>query len=210
MRIVWHGHACFEIMDGSRIVTDPHDGKSIGIPPPMVEADIVFISHDHYDHNCSRIVKGNPVIVDSMVDESIKGVRIRSFSSFHDDAQGAKRGGNRIYHFELGSLSFCHLGDLGHPLSDEVVSSIVNVDVLFVPVGGVFTVDGESAWEIVSRIHPKIAVPMHYRVRGLSLSIRPVEDFLEQASVPITRVGNEMIFEKEDLPRSTEVWVFSL
>ncbi|MFQ6060978.1 MAG: MBL fold metallo-hydrolase, partial [Thermoplasmata archaeon] len=85
-----------------------------------------------------------------------------------------------------------------------------NVDVLFVPVGGVFTVDGESAWEIVSRIHPKIAVPMHYRVRGLSLSIRPVEDFLEQASVPITRVGNEMIFEKEDLPRSTEVWVFSL
>jgi len=71
------------------------------------------------------------------------------------------------------------------------------------------TVDGEIGWKIVSAIGPRIVVPMHCRVRGLSLSIRPLEDFLEHATVPVTRVGNEVAFEKEDFPDSTEVWVFS-
>ncbi|UCF09255.1 MAG: MBL fold metallo-hydrolase, partial [Thermoplasmata archaeon] len=54
-KIRWHGHACFEIGDGTTIVTDPHDGKSIGIKPPNTKADVVLISHDHFDHNCLRV-----------------------------------------------------------------------------------------------------------------------------------------------------------
>lgn len=191
------------------IVTDPHDGKSIGIAPPSVEADLVLLSHDHYDHNCARIVRGNPTVVDSVVDGTKKGVNVRTFETFHDDADGSKRGNNRVYRFELDGVSLCHLGDLGHILSDELISSMGKIDILFIPVGGVFTVDGEIGWKIVSAIRPRIAVPMHYRVRGLSLSIRPLEDFLGHATVPITRVGNEVVFEKEDFPESTEVWVFS-
>ena len=54
MRIRWHGHSCFEISDGkTTIVTDPHDGRSLGIRPPSVSADIVLISHDHSDHSGS-------------------------------------------------------------------------------------------------------------------------------------------------------------
>jgi L-ascorbate metabolism protein UlaG (beta-lactamase superfamily) len=84
------------------------------------------------------------------------------------------------------------------------------IDILFIPVGSVFTIDGETAWKLVKKIDPKIAVPMHYRVRGLSLSIRPLGDFMDQVDIPVSRVGNEIIFEKEDLPEDTEVWVFSL
>ncbi|UCD93095.1 MAG: MBL fold metallo-hydrolase [Methanobacteriota archaeon] len=209
MRIAWHGHACFEINDGSTVVTDPHDGKSIGLAPPIVEADLVLLSHDHYDHNCARIVKGNPTVVESAVEETIKGAKIRTFKTFHDEAGGEKRGDNRIFSFEMDGVTFCHLGDLGHPLGDELVSSIGPVDVLFVPVGSVFTIDGAAGWETVAKIKPKIAVPMHYRLRGLSLSLRPLEDFLSHARVVVTRVGNEVVFVKDDLPESTEVWVFT-
>jgi L-ascorbate metabolism protein UlaG (beta-lactamase superfamily) len=210
MRVVWHGHACFEVNDGATVVTDPHDGKSIGIAPPSVEADIVLVSHSHFDHDCARIVGGNPKVVDSTVSETILGVKMRAVQAFHDEDDGRKRGNIRLYCFEMDGVSFCHLGDLGHTLSDDAVSAIGDVDVLFIPVGSVFTIDGPAAWEIVKKIRPKVAIPMHYRVRGLSLSIRPLGDFLDQVDAPVTRVGNEVAFEKEDLPTSTEVWVFSL
>lgn len=210
MRIAWHGHACFEINDGLTVVTDPHDGKSIGIAPPSVEADIVLISHDHFDHNCARIVRGNPTVVESILNEPVKGMRARAFATYHDEEHGRKRGNNRIYRFELDDVAFLHLGDLGHLLSDETASAIGDVDVMFIPVGSVFTIDGEAAWKTVRQIKPRIAIPMHYRVKGLSLSIRPLGDFLDHVDIPTTRVGNEVVFEKEDLPESTQVWVFSL
>jgi L-ascorbate metabolism protein UlaG (beta-lactamase superfamily) len=210
MRIVWHGHACFEVNNGVTVVTDPHDGKSIGIAPPSVEADVVLLSHDHFDHNYARIVGGNPNVVESMINEPVMGMRTRAFQTYHDGQDGRKRGENRVYKFELDGVSFCHLGDLGHPLSEEMISALGDLDVLFIPVGSVFTIDGETAWKLVTKVQPKVAVPMHYRVKGLSLSIRPLGDFLDQAGAPIMRVGNEVTFEKEDLPQSTEVWVFSL
>lgn len=210
MRIVWHGHACFEINDGITVVTDPHDGKSIGIARPSLEADLVLVSHNHFDHNCTKVVEGNPQIVESIVDETIMGVRTRALQTYHDTVDGRKRGNNRVYRFEMDGVSFCHLGDLGHMLSDGTLEALGPIDVLFIPVGSVFTIDGETAWRLITEIDSRIAVPMHYRVGGLSLSIRPVSDFLDQVDVPVTKVGNEIVFEKEDLPKDTEVWVFSL
>ncbi len=210
VRIVWHGHACFEVNDGITVVTDPHDGKSIGIARPSLEADMVLVSHDHFDHNCTKAVEGNPLIVESTVNETIMGVRTRALQTYHDTVDGRKRGNNRIYRFEMDGVSFCHLGDLGHTLSDRMLEALGSIDVLFIPVGSVFTIDGETAWRLVTEIDPRIAVPMHYRVGGLSLSIRPLGDFLDLVDSPVTRVGNEIIFEKEDLPEDTEVWVFSL
>ena len=210
MRVVWHGHACFEVNDGVTIVTDPHDGEQVGLAPPSVEADIVLISHDHYDHNCGHVVKGDPKIINRSLDESVMGTHMRSFETYHDEVKGQKRGRNRIYLFEMEGIRFLHLGDLGHLLADDLVSTIGRVDVLFVPVGSVFTIGGEAGWRTVNQIKPRVAVPMHYWVKGLSLSIRPLEDFLDVVDVPITKVGNEVTFEKEDLPESTEVWVFNL
>jgi len=51
---------------------------------------------------------------------------------------------------------------------------------------------------------------MHYRIGGLSLSIRPVDDYLRNfPEDKIVRVGNEIEIKQEDLPDSSEVWVFS-
>lgn len=212
MFIRWHGHACFEISNGTTVVTDVHDGKSIGIRPPDVEGDIALQSHDHFDHNCARLVKGGDVtVITSSEPTEVKGIKIHGVGTFHDEDRGTKRGTNIIFKFEMDGMKFCHLGDLGELLTDDHVSQIGDVDVLFCPVGGTFTVDAEGAWKVINAIKPKIVVPMHYRVGGLSLSIAPIDGFLERASgQEIIKVGNEIEFSKEDIPENQEIWVFSL
>jgi L-ascorbate metabolism protein UlaG (beta-lactamase superfamily) len=212
MKIRWHGHACFEIGDGATLVTDPHDGKSIGIKPPHVKADMVFISHDHFDHNCLRVVEGRDLLVlDSCGNSNRNGIDIKGILTYHDDSGGTKRGENLLFRFVVDGIVMCHLGDLGHVLSEDMVRQLGNIDILFIPVGNVFTIGPHEAWDVVRLLNPRIVIPMHYRVGGLSLSIKPVDTFLEGAEKDsIVKVGNEIDFEKEDLPDELEVWVFTL
>ncbi|HIH76463.1 MAG TPA: MBL fold metallo-hydrolase [Methanomassiliicoccales archaeon] len=203
-------HSCFEINDQATVVMDPHDGRSIGVKPPSLRADVVTISHDHFDHNAVRVIKGEYVVVKDVTPRTVKGVAIRGITGFHDDVNGEKRGRMNIFHLTLDGVRFCHLGDLGHMLSEAQIEELGEVDVLFLPVGGVFTIDGAQAQLLVRSINPKVAIPMHFRVGGLSLSIQNADGFLK--GLPddkVVRVGNEVEFEAEDLPEETEYWVFS-
>ena len=109
----------------------------------------------------------------------------------------------------MDEMNFCHLGDLGHILDKKIVNRIGNVDILFIPVGSVFTLDGSDAYMTTELIAPKVVIPMHYHVGGLSLSIQGVEPFLRNIS-EVRKVGNAIDFDEEDLPETLEAWVFSL
>ena len=211
MRIRWHGHSCFEVHDGVTLVTDPHDGKSLGIPKPHVHADIILVSHNHFDHNCTRIVKGmDTSVVDKPGKTNKAGVEILGLDTYHDKEEGAKRGGNIVYRFDMGGVSLCHLGDLGHIPDGDTIARLKPLDILFVPVGNVFTIGASEAKKLADMLGTKVIIPMHYRVRGLSLSIKGVDDFLSLFPEDrINRVGNEMDFLQEDLPTDQEVWVFN-
>jgi len=211
LQIRWHGHACWEVTNDKTFVTDPHDGKSIGIPAPNVRGDIILVSHDHYDHNSVKSVeKESSKIVTDSRKRTINDVEIHGFESFHDEENGAKRGINIIYKFNMDGVSFCHLGDLGHELDDKSVSKIGDVDILFIPIGGTFTLDDKKAWNVIKKIKPKIVIPMHYKIGGLSLPIAGIDAFLEQNPYRVLHVGNEIDIEKEDLPEEPEVWTFTL
>ncbi len=194
-------------------MTDPHDGKSIGINAPSVIGDIILVSHDHYDHNSVKSVeKEDSKIVRGSGEKTISNVLIKGFETFHDEVQGAKRGENIVYKFRVDDITFCHLGDLGHKLNDDMVEMLGDIDVLFVPVGGTFTLDVDEAWKVIKMVNPKIVVPMHYKVGGLSLPVSGVDVFLEKnkSKCKVLRVGNEIDIEKDDLPEEQEVWVFTL
>jgi len=93
MIIRWHGHACFEISNGRTIVTDPHDGKSIGIKPPQVKADLVLVSHGHFDHNSVKTVsKGSTKIISTVGKFEELGIKVKGVKAFHDNAGGERRG----------------------------------------------------------------------------------------------------------------------
>lgn len=211
MYITWHGHACFEIGNKKKLLFDPHDGKSIGIKPPIATPDIVLISHQHFDHNATRILHGKFKVYDSPGYFDEGDIKIFGYRAYHDEVGGKKRGEVTLYKVVVEDITFLHTGDLGHVLPDKTIQEIGSVDILFVPVGGVFTLDAQGAYRVVNKINPKVVIPMHYRIGGLTLSIRGVDEFL--ALFPkdsIEHVGKTMEFEKEDLCDKLCVWVFSI
>ncbi|MFH0815851.1 MAG: MBL fold metallo-hydrolase [Methanobacteriota archaeon] len=212
MRMKWHGHSCFEVSGKVKVLTDPHDGHSIGLTPPRTAPDVVLVSHDHYDHNAVSAVKGTPAVVKGAGEHHEKGVRILGVETCHDEMGGSKRGKNVAFVFELDGVRFAHMGDLGHVPTGEQVAHIGRVDILMVPVGGLYTVDAKGAMETVAKIGPRIAIPMHFKFGGLKLAIAPLKEFtkLYPESVEVREVGSEIEFEAEDLPTSMEIWAFGL
>lgn len=211
MRIRWHGHSCFEISDGkTTVVTDPHDGRSLGIRPPSVSADIVLISHDHYDHSASRVVNGNFKIFQSRVGRfESRGLQFTGMETYHDNAKGTLRGLNTMYKFQMDGITVCHCGDLGAVPSARTLNSISGVDILFVPTGGVYTMESKEIEEFIRAVGPGVTVPMHYRVGGLTLPIKDVDYLLDMVSEESVKyVGNCVDVTQEELSEYKECWVF--
>ena len=208
MILRWHGHACFELQSNFTLVIDPHDGRSIGLPPPVASADLVLVSHDHFDHNQARIVRGlRSRVIDTSGQHQFQDHAIRGIPAFHDEEQGAKRGSVVMFRFELQGISFLHTADLGHYPAEQL-DLMRGCDLLFLPVGGVFTIDTAMAWRVAQAIAPRVVVPMHYRYGSLTLAIDDVQPFLDTSPWPVVDLGSEMELEQEDLPAQPEVWRF--
>lgn len=177
MKIRYLGHSCFLLTEstGTSIVTDPYG--AVGFDLPSVSADVVTVSHDHYDHNNVKAVKGNPVVIREEGNYEIGGVGITAIKSWHDNSNGSERGENLIFKFRMDGLEICHLGDLGEECSSSLIEMLLPVHVLLVPVGGTYTLDAEQAKEYVDRIMPSIVIPMHYKTKGLNLDIDKVSEF---------------------------------
>ena len=125
MKIKWLGHSSFLITSekGQRIITDPYSViQGISYSPINETADIVTVSHGHGDHNNARAIKGNPSIINDMGVKKITGIEIKGVAGHHDEAKGSKRGSNLIFCFAVDGINVCHLGDLGHLLSETADS----------------------------------------------------------------------------------------
>ena len=153
MKIQWLGHSSFRIVGSKTVVTDPYGG--IGLAFPEVRADIVTVSHGHFDHNAVESVGGEPAVVDDAGMHKIADVTVMGYNTAHDDVQGAKRGGNIIYLITMDGYTIAHLGDLGCMPDHSVLGALEGVDVLLIPVGGNYTIDGAAAAAIVAEVHPR-------------------------------------------------------
>jgi len=208
MEIKWQGHACFEILseDGRVIVTDPYD-ESIGYPMPELTADAVTVSHEHYDHNNVATIKGEPEVVKGAGEHICNGIRFYGVKTYHDTSKGAERGENTVFLVDVDDLRLCHLGDLGHVLDGSQLRSVreKEVDVLFIPVGGVYTIDADGANEVLGQLEPKIAIPMHYKTPPLRLNIQKEDKFLEGKKK--VRREKKLSLRKGDLPEELEIVV---
>ncbi|MFC1938839.1 MBL fold metallo-hydrolase [Chloroflexota bacterium] len=210
MKIKWLGLASFLISsdDGTRIITDPYEtGADLSYREITERANIVTVSHDHFDHNNVSAVRDNPQIFRKIGKSDIKGIRFRGIASFHDGFGGKERGKNMISCFEVDGVKFCHLGDLGHQLSDEQISEIGPVDVLFLPVGGVYTIDAQIATELCDRLKPKIVIPMHFMDGKCRFPIAGVDEFLRGKQNLDHLDTSEIEIRSEELPSITQILV---
>lgn len=171
LRIIWHGHSCFEInSEAAVIVLDPYE-EVPGYPPLDLEADLVLASHEHDDHNARSRVRLSARKVD---------VDVEIVDTFHDPEQGSLRGKNKIHIVTLDGRRIAHCGDLGHALSEAQLARLQDLDLLLIPVGGFYTIDADTAAEIVDRCKPDLVVPMHYRDGAAGFEpIATVQAFLD-------------------------------
>ena len=182
MQYTWLGHSTFLITNdaGGRLVTDPADERTLPVFP-HVASDVITVSHRHFDHCATERIDGGPVVKESCEPETLAGFSIRGFHAFHDEVKGAKRGPNTVFLIEADGQRFVHCGDLGHVPDEETIAAIRGCDVLLIPVGGIFTVNGKTAWEITKRVAPKTVVPMHFQTPDLGFALEPVTNFLAAA-----------------------------
>lgn len=214
MFITWWGQSCFRIQDktgpdGITVATDPFD-KTVGLKSPNFEADIVTVSHDHFDHNNVAGLRGDPFVIRSAGEYDTKGVMVQGVESYHDEKEGEERGKNIIYRIEMDNISVVHLGDLGHVLENKQLESLVGTDILMIPVGGTYTLDAKKAVEVVSQIEPRMVIPMHYKVSGLKVDLAGVDDFVKQLGLKPTYEDKLKISKKELPQENMELVVFNL
>lgn len=179
MKIEYLGHASFLLTcnSGVRILTDPY--QDVGYEMPSgIEAEIVSVSHGHFDHNYISALQGVFCLLNREETGEMQGIAYRSVLSFHDGEKGALRGENLVFLFEIDNKTVCHLGDLGEECSQELLDKIGKVDILFIPIGGKYTINATQAKKYIEKIKPKIAIPMHYKPNDGILDISTPQEFL--------------------------------
>jgi L-ascorbate metabolism protein UlaG (beta-lactamase superfamily) len=201
VKITWHGQSFFEITSskGTTVVIDPHAILEYG-RIDGVFAHVILNSHFHNDHTQNQVVENfkektgkwpKAKVIEGLkrsggtgeswntIDEKFKDVRIRSVGTYHDADGGMTRGKNTVFIVEMDGIRIVHLGDLGHLLSKAQVKAIGPVDVLLIPVGGVYTINGSEAKDVVAQLKPKkYIIPMHCATKVYE-DLLSVKEFLE-------------------------------
>ncbi len=195
LAITYHGQSFYTVTTtkGKVVAFDPHYILEYQLNEEAPKkADVICVSHNHNDHTRVQVfenhkkakiftgLKGASLKADwNTVNEEVGDIKVRSVGVYHDDMEGLLRGKNGVFIVEVDGWRICHLGDLGHILTPAQVKRIGPVDVLMIPVGGIYTVNGAEAKKIVDQIKPKEYVfPMHYGTKVFD-PVLTAEEFLD-------------------------------
>ena len=203
------GHACVRLRGRDGIVLCDPFGRSTGLDVGRPTAHIVTVSHDHADHNnvaAVRPMREKLFVIDGPGEYEVSGVLITGVRTFHDKAKGAERGFNTVFVIHLDDVTFCHLGDLGHELSQGQLEAIGDVDVLFVPVGGGETISPAEAIGVIAQLEPRIVVPIHYATSQLSFEhdLAPIDKFVHEMALKDVVAEEKLSVTTSNLPPETE------
>jgi L-ascorbate metabolism protein UlaG (beta-lactamase superfamily) len=209
VHITWLGQSCFAFhsFKGNSLLTDPYN-PDIGYPPPVIDTRVVTISNEHPDHNYLPAVSGAPIVIRSVGETATGGLIFQGIRSWHDNVKGKKLGPNRIFKWNMGGLRFVHLGDLGqHRLTAAQLKAIGMVDVLLIPVGGVATINGTQALEIVKQLQPKMVIPMHYKTDALKIKLDTIDNFLKGPYTVVNTGKSDLLLNSSSLPAKPTIFV---
>ncbi|MBP7927737.1 MBL fold metallo-hydrolase [Patescibacteria group bacterium] len=212
MEITYIGHSCFKIKGKfTTVITDPYDPSALGYKLPKLSGDIVLVSHQHEDHNYTSGVSDYKMVIDTPGEYEVSGVFVSAHQTYHDAKNGTERGKNTIYQIEIDGFNILHLGDLGHELSKETLEKLPTIDVLFIPVGGSYTMDAKVAAKVTHDIEPAFTIPMHYQTEDLTKlpqKLDGVEKFLGEMGYEdkdTTKMDSLKLSSRSDVPEETDL-----
>ncbi len=216
LEITWLGHAAFllEPASGPCVLLDPYRAPDAGSYAPLaVPSDIVLASHPNPKyHSHWEAALGDPVRLNGLeVAAAPDGTTIQGVN-FH--AVQVWESAERIVpvsmpYFEIGGLSICHSGDLGHALSPEEAAPLRGIDVFLAVAGGPPTVALPDLKVSIDLIQPRLVIPMHYQNGKSNLPILPVDDFLAlfEPSQIVRHPSPPLMLRPEGLPSEMQVIV---
>lgn len=161
MRLDYLAHSCFLLQhEGYRVLFDPYD-PSTGYPAPRVyDPNLIVVSHDHSDHNAVDQVNGRATVVRGIARRQYGPLTVSGSLGWHDDGEGAEPISLTL--LEWAGRRVAHFGDLGCELEPEQEKAFQGLDLLLMPCGGDYTLDGPRAAKVVERLRPRLVAPMHY------------------------------------------------
>jgi L-ascorbate metabolism protein UlaG (beta-lactamase superfamily) len=213
MIIRWLGHAAFllETQKGVRIITDPFEPGSysgaVGYPEIKEKADIVSISHNHPDHSWMK-VPGKPKYIKAPGTYPLEGLTVVGFQTHHDRHGGKDRGDNVLFRYDIDKIRIVHTGDLGHLLDDELREKIGRIDIVMMPVGGLYTLGPEEQEDFIRSITPRVVIPMHYKTDYVDFPIEDAERFLKTKERVFRLTVNEYEIYSNLLPKECTYVIF--
>ena len=113
----------------------------------------------------------------------------------------------------MDKIKICHLGDFGQEkLSDSQLEAIGEVDILMIPVGGKYTINASEAAKIAKQIEPRLIIPMHYKISGLTVDgLADAKDFLKEMGVEEKIIVDKLTLKEKDLSsKEMEVVLFKI
>jgi L-ascorbate metabolism protein UlaG (beta-lactamase superfamily) len=179
--------------------------ETTGYALGKVQTNMVTISHAHPGHSYLDTLQEGYRVIKGPGEYEIKDTYITGIATFHDDVQGKKSGKNTVYVIEMEGVTFCHLGDLGHPLTPEVTGELGSINVLFVPVGGHSTIWAQAAADLVRNVNPGIAIPMHYKTEAEKAELEFPERFLKELGIKDLVSQPKFVVTRTNIPASTQV-----
>jgi hypothetical protein len=216
MQIQYYGDYCFKITtkpagratEDVVLWTDPC-GKEVGLRAPFGQASVLMLSHaNRDDDNVSGLMKSEPALLDAPGEYAAHGITALGFLSFRDGENGAIRGQNTVYAFESEGIHCCFLGALGHEMSAELIEKVNGVDILFLPIGGHDTMDSKSAADAVRKIEPKLVIPMHYLMTGMTGDFGTEKNFCTEFGISGAERISKLSIKKKDLEMKNMEVVF--
>ena len=204
MEITWLGHSCFRLRsDDVATITDPFP-DSIGLRMGDPRALVVTISHQHPNHSCWQAIRDDPKILSGPGEYELWGMYITGIlTSRGENDPPDKR--NTAYFIEMENLRLCHLGDTSNVLSTSQVEGHRPVDILFLPAGGMCTVEVAQAVEMVRTLEPRVVIPMHYGLPGLQVDLRDLSVFLREMGLKDVQPQPRLNISASNLPQEMRV-----
>ena len=171
--IHWLGHDTFKITGERVIYFDPF---RIATPD---KADIIFITHDHFDHlsvddikklqgpsttivappDCKKKLSGNVISLSAGEKATVQGVGVEAVAAYNTNKKFHPRSNGWVgYIITVGTARVYHAGD-----TDRIAEmKSVKADIALLPVSGTYVMTADEAAQAALDIHPQVAIPMHY------------------------------------------------
>lgn len=198
MHITWHGNFCIKIQTGEKtLVIDP-PAPATGLSPIKSTADIVALTNPKDPAMAyTKDIKGNYTLINTPGEYSIAGMSLHALG-WHTE-EGQERS---IQRWTIEDVVILHVGALNRPLQDRELQELerTDIDVLFVPVGGGSSFTTAQAISFITTIEPRMVIPIHYAVSGLTESLEGLDQFVKEMGLEKAIPEKKVIVKKQKLP----------